>query len=33
MDYDKEDETTEGNPKEYEIIEGNANEDGLQHRL
>ena len=30
MDYDKEDETTEGNPKEYEIIERNANEDGLQ---
>ena len=30
MDYDKEDEITEGNPKEYEIIERNANEDGSQ---
>ena len=30
MDYDKEDETTEGNPKEYEITERNTNEDGLQ---
>ena len=30
MDYNKEDETTEGNPKEYEIIERNANEDGSQ---
>ena len=30
MDYNKEDETTEGNWKEYEIIERNANKDGLQ---
>ena len=30
MDYDKEDETTEGNPKEDKVIERSANEDGLQ---
>ena len=30
MDYNKEDETTEGNPKEYEIIERKSNEDGSQ---
>ena len=30
MDYDKEDETTEGNPKEDEVIVTSTNEDGLQ---